>query len=307
MKDIRKILVVIDPASEEQPAFDAALTIAAACGAHLALFACEFRDAHIRYHPVELTVAQQFHDLIVANLGRRLEELAGRAREKGVESDGAVVWAAPLYEEITTKAREIQPDLVVKATRYHSRIRRTLLTGADWHLIRDCPAPLLLVKRTQWPANPLIVAAVDPLHAHDKPAALDRQLLDTAQLLASTLHGRVEALHVYAMPGPFEVIGDVAAAATSAAATSAVPSVEDVRKSLASLLEPYRIPPAAQHLRVGRPAEGIIGFAEEREAQFVIMGALSRSRLERLFIGNTAEAVLDQLPCNVLVEKPVHS
>jgi universal stress protein E len=34
------------------------------------------------------------------------------------------------------------------------------------------------------------------------------------------------------------------------------------------------------------------------------MGAVSRSGLKRVFIGNTAERVLDELPCDVLVVKP---
>jgi nucleotide-binding universal stress UspA family protein len=36
----------------------------------------------------------------------------------------------------------------------------------------------------------------------------------------------------------------------------------------------------------------------------VIMGAVSRGRLDRWFVGNTAEVVLDKLACNVWVEKP---
>jgi universal stress protein E len=34
------------------------------------------------------------------------------------------------------------------------------------------------------------------------------------------------------------------------------------------------------------------------------MGAISRSGLKRLFIGNTAERILDDLTCDVLVVKP---
>jgi len=34
------------------------------------------------------------------------------------------------------------------------------------------------------------------------------------------------------------------------------------------------------------------------------MGALARSGLKRVFIGNTAERVLSALPCDVLVVKP---
>jgi universal stress protein E len=40
------------------------------------------------------------------------------------------------------------------------------------------------------------------------------------------------------------------------------------------------------------------------KADIVVMGAISRSGLKRIFIGNTAEAVLDALPCDVLVVKP---
>jgi universal stress protein E len=36
------------------------------------------------------------------------------------------------------------------------------------------------------------------------------------------------------------------------------------------------------------------------------MGAVSRSGLKRVFIGNTAERVLDELACDVLVVKPAH-
>ena len=36
----------------------------------------------------------------------------------------------------------------------------------------------------------------------------------------------------------------------------------------------------------------------------VVMGALARAGLKRLLIGNTAERVLDHLPCDLLVIKP---
>jgi len=36
----------------------------------------------------------------------------------------------------------------------------------------------------------------------------------------------------------------------------------------------------------------------------VVMGAVSRSAVARLFIGHTAERVIDELECDVLVVKP---
>ena len=39
-------------------------------------------------------------------------------------------------------------------------------------------------------------------------------------------------------------------------------------------------------------------------SSIVVMGAISRSGLKAAFIGNTAERVLDDLPCDLLVVKP---
>jgi universal stress protein E len=37
------------------------------------------------------------------------------------------------------------------------------------------------------------------------------------------------------------------------------------------------------------------------------MGAVSRSRLRELFVGSTAERILDHLPCDVLVIRSIDS
>jgi len=44
--------------------------------------------------------------------------------------------------------------------------------------------------------------------------------------------------------------------------------------------------------------------ADEIGASLVVMGAVSRSRLQEIFLGSTAERVLDRITCDVLVVKP---
>ena len=46
-----------------------------------------------------------------------------------------------------------------------------------------------------------------------------------------------------------------------------------------------------------------MSIAQSLPADLVVMGAVSRSGLQRLFIGSTAEEVLDRLPCDVLIVK----
>jgi universal stress protein E len=45
--------------------------------------------------------------------------------------------------------------------------------------------------------------------------------------------------------------------------------------------------------------------AKEHAADFVVMGAIARRGLKRLFIGSTAERVLDRLPCDLVIIKPL--
>ena len=57
-----------------------------------------------------------------------------------------VRWDFPLGEAVLNKVLRVKPWLVAKATSHHNVLQRTLLSNTDWFLIRNCPAPLWLVK-----------------------------------------------------------------------------------------------------------------------------------------------------------------
>jgi universal stress protein E len=81
-------------------------------------------------------------------------------------------------------------------------------------------------------------------------------------------------------------------------------TLDAANRALHELLSAHPVVRDHAHLRVGVPAQDIVAEALALNADLVVMGAVSRRRLERWFVGNTAEAVLDRLPCNVWVEKP---
>jgi nucleotide-binding universal stress UspA family protein len=64
------------------------------------------------------------------------------------------------------------------------------------------------------------------------------------------------------------------------------------------------IPTARRHLVEDRPLFAIPQVARVTRSSIVVMGAISRSGLKAAFIGNTAERVLDDLRCDLLVVKP---
>jgi len=302
MTALRNILVLMDAGAERQPAFEAALAIARRTGARLELLVNEFQDLHAGYFEPMTATVQEFHDSLLAAHRAMLDEHVRIAREAGVTAIGEALWGSPFHEVVLARVAATRPDLVVKHTEYHGRLERTLFTGSDWHLVRECPAPLLLVKDASRLFDARIVACIDPMHAHDKPAALDAQLIQRGASLVELLGGELHALHVAPLPAPVGLVGD----AWVAAAT--MPSPEDLlsraRVACERLAAERGLSRARLHLRVGAPAREIVAAAHELDAGLLVMGVVSRRRLERWFVGNTAEAVLDRASCNVWVEKP---
>jgi universal stress protein E len=79
---------------------------------------------------------------------------------------------------------------------------------------------------------------------------------------------------------------------------------KEVKAAFEKLCAKYALGPRRAHLRVGLPVDELPALVKEIDAHLVVMGAVSRSTLKRLFIGNTAERVIDKLDCDVLVVKP---
>ncbi len=124
----------------------------------------------------------------------------------------------------------------------------------------------------------------------------------TATYLAGPLGGEVHALHVFSIPTPVTVVGDAYIASAAVPPTDA--TVAAATAAFRELLAVHGLPVERGHLKVGAPARDILAEVQALDAGLVVMGAVSRGRLDRWFVGNTAEAVLDRLACNVLVEKP---
>ncbi|MGB5281366.1 MAG: universal stress protein, partial [Arenicellales bacterium] len=58
------------------------------------------------------------------------------------------------------------------------------------------------------------------------------------------------------------------------------------------------------HFIKGHPRIDVPKFADKINAGLVVMGTVARTGLPGLFMGNTAESILNQLDCSVLAVKP---
>ena len=290
MKAIRRILVAVkDPDAKRLPAVEKAAQLALASGASIELF-------HAISDPVyadfELTEAS-LKDLEASRSTRywsRLEGIALGLRRRNIKVRASAAWDFPTHESIVRRAIAVKADLIVAECHAGRRLAPWLLHLTDWELLRTSPLPVLLVRTPELYERPIVLAAVDPGHAHAKPSGLDNVILKQATGMARLFAGSVHAMH-----------------ARSLITLDAPPSIAvRARAAFERCARRAHISRARQHLVDRSPAVAIPQTAKEVGADIVVMGAVSRSGLKRVFIGNTAEHVLSHLRCDVLVVKPRH-
>ncbi|HVY63353.1 MAG TPA: universal stress protein [Gammaproteobacteria bacterium] len=292
----KTILVVVDPAAGPgQPVLERAGWLARQGGSRLELFACDYDPAIDSGRVDRVWVPEPgAREQLVARHRRTLEEFANTLRARGMAVTVDVVWDHPFDEAIIKKAAAHDYWLVAKDTHHHNVLQRTLLTQTDWHLIRKCPAPLLLVKDRKLAVEPNVLAAVDPVNEHDKPAALDDRIFHFGAELAAVVRGHLHVVHAFAAPMGVELPPDVREVLA-----------EEHRKAMREFLDSHPVVAEQAYLYEGLAHECLQQAAKDHAADFVVMGAVARSGLKRLFIGSTAERVLDRLPCDLVIIKPL--
>jgi universal stress protein E len=305
MSKIRRVLVAIkDPDARAGAALGKAAQLARALGARLELF-------HALTWPIYAATDPDFEHLVVeerARVERRLEKLAasvrGRGRQRRLPVSVAAAWDTPSFEAIIRRATATNADLIVAERHGGRHLTPSLLRFTDWELLRHSPVPVLLVKRGRSYRRPVVLAAVDPTHSLDKPARLDRAILDVSDAVTHALGGRLHAVHSYgAVPTAMHAT-QALDVETAAALNRKLESAAERRYE--RLLDGYDIARARRHLVPIPPAEAIEHVALRVRADIVALGTISRSGWQRLLVGNTAEALLDPLPCDLLVVKPPH-
>jgi universal stress protein E len=298
MASIRRILVAVkEPAARTTPAaVKKAMQLARALGARLELFhaitAPLYADTFIysdRSFP-DITRAAQ------AQAEKRLQALATRFQGHGrgrPKISVAAEWDAPAYEAVIRRARASKADLIVAERHAGRHFAPGLLHLNDWELLRLSPVPVLLVKKSRLYDRPAVLAAVDPGRSHGKPASLDVKILAVADAVSKALRGRLFAVHAYVrVPG-----GDAAASINARMSAGA-------RQRFQRTLARVRIPASRRLLIAGSPVDAIARAASSTRSGIVVMGAVSRSGLRRWILDDTAEGLLDQLSCDLLIVKP---
>jgi universal stress protein E len=298
---ITDILVIVNPLVRDQPAIAKAATLARWLGAGIELLICDTKIS--REKRTEGGLPSVGNSFLSDNLESLIEQMAEPLRDDGIVVTTHVISGDPLHETVISWMRNSPADLVIKDTHHHSFAKRAFATNTDWHLIRACPVPLLLTKPKTWNTPLVLMAAVEPGHMNDTSAALDHRILDVAASMAKRFDAEVHAMHAY-IPSTIATAAVGSMAPMIGVSAEALAAENILRRfQIKRIADEYGVADANLHVDAGMAAEYLPRMAFEWRADIVVMGAISRSGLKRVFIGSTAERVLETLPCDVLVVK----
>lgn len=223
-------------------------------------------------------------------LSETMEELVADLKKDDYNIVCEVGWAHPRYELIVKLAQEFNADILIQHCRAYAKLEHHHLTHDSWELVRNCPLPLLLVKDKDWKDHIELMAAVDPLHDHNKPVELDNLIIDAGMGLASQIGGDCHFVHAYAESSrPFAPAGKVK---------------EEHEAAFNALMDANSVDAAHRHLIDESPVYALKEYGEEINSDIVVMGAISRSRIREALVGSTAEMVLDYIKTDILIIKP---
>ena len=305
MSGKRIMWAVATPADIVGRVADKVVQLLTAMNAELEIFSCVFDAEIARPGRFASRGAQLDIREIVETLHGQLEHNAEPLRRRGLTVRTSVRWDSPAYEGIVRQVLRHRPDLLIVQSRRKGRAARAVLAQTDFKLIETCPCPLLLIKSARPYARARVVAALDPTHAHAKPASLDGAIVEAARSAARALSAELVLFHAR-IPWDEVVRDQPALQHVSPAEEADVQSAywRTVEARIREVARQHQVGRARTHIEDGNAEERLPAFIRSEGVDIVAMGAVSRSLAKRIFIGHTAERLLDALHCDVLVAKP---
>ncbi|MDG1834872.1 MAG: universal stress protein [Pseudomonadales bacterium] len=226
-----------------------------------------------------------------------VDKLVTPYKEMGYRITTSVIQIHRLYEDIIKSARDYKADFVFKSVRQHAPLKRMFYTSTDWNLIRMCPTALLLVRDQGTVRGKPVIASVNIDDEDTEHQELNRIVLAQANALAEVLGAKVHLIYAY---GPAVVMGDGADPMAYQIAKDKHDAEFKKAKALASA---NNVLASNTKLREGTPETIVTEYGEEISAGIIVLGTVARSGASGLFIGNTAESMLEKTHRDMFVIK----
>jgi len=266
-----RVLVCIDGSEESRGAVLAGLELARRCGSRV------FVLMALDVPPEFEAQAPELMPRVEAEIRQHLADVEAEAAKVGVAVETRTRRRVPTYAAIIDEAREVRANLIMVGRHGRTGLSRLLLGSVAARVIGHSPVSVLVVpKDAALRFNTILVAS----DGSPSSAAAWAEAVALAQAAGSRLVAVSVAREEGEIPEAENLVKDMIAAGNQAglAVTGLMP------QGLA-------------------PDAAIVQAALKHAVDLLVLGSHGRTGLARLILGSTAERVIGQAPCPVLVVK----
>ena len=300
MEKYQKILAVVDPTTDDQKALKRAIELAQKTKASITAFLSIYDFSYEMTTMLSGDEREAMRQSVINDRKQWLESLLAELDISGLSIDCKVIWHNRPFEQIISQVLNHGYDIVIKGTHQHDKLKSVIFTPTDWHLLRKCPCPVLLVKEHLWPDNGNILAAINIGSEEEEHKALNDKITAEAKQLTKVMNANLHLVNSF--PGtPVNIAIEIPEFNANDYNESMLKHHKGVMLEHATA---FNVPEQNTHIKEGLPEDVIQSVAEEIDAELVILGTVGRTGITAALIGNTAEHVIDRLNCDVLALKP---
>ncbi len=206
-----------------------------------------------------------------------------------------VLWEKDVADWVSKKCAKSSYEMVVKTGR---RTESFAHASTDWQLLRECPAPVVIVAEKKWRRTHPVMAALDLGSRLPAKKKLNADILRRATELADAMSANLEIISAIEVP---TLLDDLDLIDTRSYVEEAK---EDMSSHVRALSKEFAIPEKDFVVKRGPVEKVIASQAATRRAQIVVMGTVGRKGVKAKLLGNTAERVLAHLKTDILALKP---
>lgn len=300
MSHLNKILVVIDPEEDNQKALSRALEMSEKHPCEITVFLTIYDFSYEMTTMLSNDEREVMQSAVLEDRKEWLVELIKRTQSNSNTINTEVVWHNRPYESIIRAVIAGEFDLVIKSTHKHDSLKSVIFTPTDWHLLRKCPCPVLLVKDHAWPQSSKVLAAVSAGSDDRSHEQLNYEIINYASFMSALLESETHLINAYP-PTPMNIAVEIPEFDTVLYNQNMKKHHKD---ALAKLADDFKLDQDKTHVIEGLPEDVIPEVALLLDAELVVIGTVGRTGISAALIGNTAEHVIDNINCDLLALKP---
>ena len=300
MKGYRNILVILNAEGYNKQALEKALFLAKFDkDVKVTVFLSVFDFS------LELTSFFDFAErekMLQAIVDAKNNDLEQAIKEQNIENPNIatkVVWARNQVKAVEREVKIGKYDLIIKAANAEDDTWTSFfITPVDWQLLRKVELPVFLVKDQEWKENKILLLAVCSIN-QKITNRINTMLLREAQIVAmltnSTIH-LVNAVPIPALNITADIPGIVPDYYNEAVHQRHAEQLHEFAKN-------HNIPQENTHVIDGLPDDVIPTLAKNLDVNAVMMGSVGRDGFTGSVVGNTAELIIDDVKCDLIVLK----